>query len=809
MRRIRGVIIGVVGVAAIAGLPADQALAATSIDALTINGNPGAFLLHSGSIDMDDTNATLFTTGFNGTTLDGQHNWRVDVSPPLGLGWALGTYPTARDPDATHAMLDLSGDGRGCNSSAGTITVEEVTNDPSTHALTALALSYQDMCTPVDTAPVSGELRWHSTVDYVAAGVPDTFYFGNQGTGVSGVPHVFTVRSDGTSPLILGAVNLGGGTPSAFSLTNDGCSGQTIQPGQTCSVTVVPHPASLNLFNALLQIPDNVAGGQQYVRLSVNGVNPPVGGTQSLAFGGVQVGTTSPTMTATKTITGTTAVTFGTASVTGTAAAYTIGADTCSGATLSPGQQCTIGVTAHPTALGVQAANLVLPDNTPAGSETVDLTATGVISAAGTYYPLSSIRILDTRNGNRAPIGPGGVLHLQVAGNGGVAATGVSAVVLNVTVTSPTAASYLAVYPTGTPRPDVSNLNFNAGWTGANNVTVPLGANGQVDIYNFAGRTQVIADVLGFYAADDSVTTQIGITGPFGVGGQYQPVTPERLLDTRSSAFGKRLASQFEVVVPVDYGPDINPHIRALAVNVTATGPTKSGFLTAWNGQGGVPTSSTLNFAPHATVPNMAIVPVAPCSIVSSCAGLPSIAVYNGSSGSTDVVVDIFGLFDDGSFGDGLTFHPITPHRIIDSRINRGVLGAIGPKATAKVTAPFTVADANTVALAANLTAVAPTASTYLSVWPAGAGISQPRVSTLNAAAGQVVPNAALITIGPSAAFNIFNNAGNTNVLVDVAGVFEFQPVSTPAGLTALIRHGATTGPLSNLFITRPVPVRR
>jgi hypothetical protein len=60
-------------------------------------------------------------------------------------------------------------------------------------------------------------------------------------------------------------------------------------------------------------------------------------------------------------------------------------------------------------------------------------------------------------------IGPGATLSLSVTGRGGVPASGVGAVALNVPVTNPTAADYLTVYPTGAARPNASNLNFTSG----------------------------------------------------------------------------------------------------------------------------------------------------------------------------------------------------------------------------------------------------------------------------------------------------------------------------------------------------------
>ncbi|MDQ3345663.1 MAG: hypothetical protein M3473_05130, partial [Chloroflexota bacterium] len=123
-------------------------------------------------------------------------------------------------------------------------------------------------------------------------------------------------------------------------------------------------------------------------------------------------------------------------------------------------------------------------------------------SAGGHFAPLTPSRILDTRNGTGGITGPIGQtpVSVQVAGKGGVPATGASAVVLNVTVTQPTAtSSFLRVYPTGATMPNVSNLNFKAGQTVPNQVTVKLGTGGKVNLYNNTGSTHVLFDVAGWY----------------------------------------------------------------------------------------------------------------------------------------------------------------------------------------------------------------------------------------------------------------------------------------------------------------------
>ncbi len=109
----------------------------------------------------------------------------------------------------------------------------------------------------------------------------------------------------------------------------------------------------------------------------------------------------------------------------------------------------------------------------------------------GGYVPLSPTRILDTRVGNGAPVGavgPGATLTVQVSGRGGIPATIVAAVVLNVTVTNTTVnGGYLIVYPKEDPRPLASNLNWSAGQTVPNLLEVGLGYSGQLNIYTAPG----------------------------------------------------------------------------------------------------------------------------------------------------------------------------------------------------------------------------------------------------------------------------------------------------------------------------------
>src|SRR5205807_5832116 len=77
--------------------------------------------------------------------------------------------------------------------------------------------------------------------------------------------------------------------------------------------------------------------------------------------------------------------------------------------------------------------------------------ATAPASSAGLYTALFPVRILDTRA--RPPsVGPAGTLTLTIGGMDGVP-SGATAVVLNVTVTNPTADSFITAWSSDQARP--------------------------------------------------------------------------------------------------------------------------------------------------------------------------------------------------------------------------------------------------------------------------------------------------------------------------------------------------------------------
>jgi hypothetical protein len=377
-------------------------------------------------------------------------------------------------------------------------------------------------------------------------------------------------------------------------------------------------------------------------------------------------------------------------------------------------------------------------------------------SLGAQFNPLPPARVLDTREGNGAPVGkvaPNSAIDLQVTGRGGVPATGVSAVVLNVTVTEPTALSFLTAWPAGEARPLASNLNFSSGQTVPNLVVVKVGAGGKVSLYNYAGATHVIADVSGWYGASGG-----------SEGSRYHPVAPSRLLDTRTGlgALVAKLLPQAVLDLQVTgRGGVPSTGVSAVAVNVTVTEPAAGGFLTTWPTGGLPPLASSLNFAPGQTVANLAVVKVGTDG---------KISFYNGGGG-VHVIADVAGWFGPEGEATGARYHPVAPARVLDTRSGNGAPRAPlagGTPLSLQVTGRGGVPATGVTAVILNVIAVDPVVGGFLTVWPNGEAL--PLASNLNFAAGQTVPNLVVAKVGTGGKVNIYNGGGTAHLVADVAG---------------------------------------
>ncbi|WP_123510263.1 hypothetical protein [Streptomyces sp. 2132.2] len=373
------------------------------------------------------------------------------------------------------------------------------------------------------------------------------------------------------------------------------------------------------------------------------------------------------------------------------------------------------------------------------------------LSGLGTYKPITPTRLMDTREGlgvPKAKIGQGGTATLQVTGTAGIPATGVTAVVLNVTATGPTDASYISVYPNGTTRTSASNLNVTAGQTIPNLVIVPV-VNGKISFYNNAGTVDLIADIAGFYTTD-------------GTGSTYKPITPTRLMDTREGlGVPKAKIGQGGTATLQVTGTAGIPAtgVTAVVLNVTATGPSDASYISVYPNGTTRTSASNLNVTAGQTIPNLVIVPVVNGKI----------SFYN-NAGTVDLIADIAGFYT--TDGTGSTYKPITPTRLMDTREGLGVPKAKigqGGTATLQVTGTAGIPATGVTAVVLNVTATGPTDASYISVYPNGT--TRTSASNLNVTAGQTIPNLVIVPV-VNGKISFYNNAGTVDLIADIAGFY-------------------------------------
>ncbi len=177
------------------------------------------------------------------------------------------------------------------------------------------------------------------------------------------------------------------------------------------------------------------------------------------------------------------------------------------------------------------------------------------------FHPMEPTRWIDTRG---APVQLREITgaraaptetRLMMRGQGGVPADA-TAVWLNLTVADPTVPTVLTAYPGPCGAPPLSsNVNARAQHSTASSVLVGIGSDGSVCVLTYAGSSQIVVDVAGWF-------------GPGAGGLAYRPVTPERLLDTRLGG-----GQPTNAETPVQVG-------GVYVLNVAAVDSSTSGYVT-------------------------------------------------------------------------------------------------------------------------------------------------------------------------------------------------------------------------------------
>ena len=264
--------------------------------------------------------------------------------------------------------------------------------------------------------------------------------------------------------------------------------------------------------------------------------------------------------------------------------------------------------------------------------------------------------------------------------------------------------------------------------------------------------------------------------------GGVVPVAPFRVLDTRvgNGAPQASVPSRGTVSFTVTGRGQIpGSGVGGVFLNVTATGATGSGFVAAYPGGGAVPGASNLNVRAGQTIPNMVFVPVG------TGANAGKVSLYNGTTGSIQLLADSAGYVVAGAATEPGAAVPVSPARVLDTRVGTGAAKApvaAGGFIDVQVAGKAGVPGSGASGVWLNVTVTQPTSSGFISVTPGGVSASS---SNLNFSARQTIPNLVFVPLSAAGKVRLRNgSAGTSHLLADVAG-FVRAGAASEAGTVA------------------------
>lgn len=290
---------------------------------------------------------------------------------------------------------------------------------------------------------------------------------------------------------------------------------------------------------------------------------------------------------------------------------------------------------------------------------------------------------------------------------------------------------------------------------------------------------------------------------------QYVPLPqPVRVVDTRTAycqQCGAGALQSGEIRnFQVNGLAGVPAGATSVVVNVTACGSGDAGchggtstYMTVFPAGTQRPITSNINAAAGSNIANLVTV------AAGDDGSNHQISVFN-NSGPFDVIIDVEGYYIAPSVSS-LAFHPESPVRVCDTRQGFGPVCSVGSGANGSAQplgagqtkfialSPGSTNAVPTGATAAvfNVTAIQPTVSTFLTVFPATGSScgGAPSASNLNVTAGSTQPNRIEIGIDPtSEGVCVFNAAGSVNIAVDVNGWFEHTVATLSYQATGPVR---------------------
>lgn len=774
MRRLLA--IGIVTSALLASAAADQAApspasaAVTPIDRLVIEGEADDPMAPSTSVDLP-----LTATGTDGVFDGAVTGWAVRLRAVDDSDrFAVGLYEGAQwAPTRVIGApgIDIRSDLSSCATNTGRFRVDQADYDAAGN-LTAFAARLEQHC--VDgVAAVYASVAYRATVPvyaHVLSALSLTFPAANT-SAPSTMP--FRLTNTSSAPMPVTGLDIAGPDASSFHLTIDTCTGVTLAVGASCGAQIAFASDSFGAKRAQLLVKDAFtawAAGADGERVALVGAGAGPAGAVSRfildaerddyigAGAAVDVPAAPP------------------ATAFGTALRFDAAADSWS-VLLGP-------PTAAPLVPGLYDGATRAPFNPP-GTPGLAVSGAGRGCNATTgrfrvdeaqYAPDGTVQAFAARVEQHCE-GAAPALFGSIAWNASVpvyghtlsakhldlSGTGEAGLVLTNSGEAP-----LPVYGIALAGPDAGD--FAVVSDACSGVTLSVGASCGVRLQLVGAgagdraATLVVRDAFTSWTPDGGgEELPVTATSIEVMSGELHPLAPVRALDTRDGTglggVPHRLADGETITFPVlgTAGVPVSG-VTSVVVNLTATDPSRAGWLALhpagalWNG------SSSVNFPAGGTAPNMAIVAVGDGG---------RIALRN-CCGTVDAVVDVVGWFGGAGSGAALGFRAMPPLRAIDTRTTGAPLG---PDETLRLPIAGTVVPASARAVTVNLTATGGTAPTFVTAYPGDDAM--PLASSLNVAAGETRPNLVTVKLGADGTIALTNHAGSVHLIVDVVGYYD------------------------------------
>ncbi|MEQ1699622.1 MAG: hypothetical protein ABMA25_05905 [Ilumatobacteraceae bacterium] len=296
------------------------------------------------------------------------------------------------------------------------------------------------------------------------------------------------------------------------------------------------------------------------------------------------------------------------------------------------------------------------------------------------------------------------------------------------------------------------------------------------------------------------------VTTPFA---EYNPVTPARLLDTRSS--GVTIDGVSQKLGVVAGGSTLTLQIRnrggvpgttvSVAINLTVANASALGYATVWPCSQAKPLASNINFIAGVPKANMVIARI-------TTTGADTGKICISPSVTTHLIVDVMGYYRSGG-----AFTALSPARLFDSRANGVTVDGLYQKG-----GPITDADmigltvlgrggvpaSGVKAVAYNITATNSAANGLITVYPCS-GL-QPVAHSISTQTGVNVAN--LVVVGAGDSLLCIRSTVPTHFIVDVVGYFTSSSVvgvPTPTRISDSRPTGATVDNQSKAYGKLPV----